>query len=320
MGAVDRRARRRLLSAPATSSCQRRVAAPPRPRWQAAMAGLTRRPRTTAIPESVGVRELPGCRAAGRSSGRLWRVCGCARRSAGSERDLAQDNPVSGGHALEILSANGTRTKGVGAARRLSAPGRALPLRGRSSGARAAASRASGHAGMSSGPPGGVPTEHRWDGCSRAAPSAPGRPGAAPSRRGCSVNPRPSCRGVAKSLQRFHAVARRRGVRPLRGQYPTPRGRSGLPRSGFSSFKGGGRPPRTLSRKSTPLEISPTRTVDATATPRPHAESNVGAPRSLDRPTTNDRRRGLMRQPGLSATVPLVPDSKVSRRCALAPL
>jgi hypothetical protein len=52
-----------------------------------------------------------------------------------------------------------------------------------------------------------------------------------------------------------------------------------------------------LSHKSKALEISPTRTLSATATPPPHAEST----RSLDATTTNCRRRGLMRQPRLAA-------------------
>src|SRR5215211_2314886 len=73
---------------------------------------------------------------------------------------------------------------------------------------------------------------------------------------------------------------------------------------------------RWLSHKSKALEISPTRTAGATATAPPEAESIWAARRSLDRPTTHGRRRGLMRQPRLIATVGYRAARKVDSRKA----
>jgi hypothetical protein len=78
---------------------------------------------------------------------------------------------------------------------------------------------------------------------------------------------------------------------------------------GAAAVADGHRPARCrfrlwLSHKSNALEISPTTTAGATATPRPHAESTWAAGRSLDRPTTKGRRRRLMRQPSLDPIAP----------------
>jgi hypothetical protein len=71
-----------------------------------------------------------------------------------------------------------------------------------------------------------------------------------------------------------------------------------------------------LSHKSSALEMSPTRTADATATPQTHAESTWATRRSLDRLTTNGRRRGLMRQPRLIAIPTIVERGPIGSSCA----